>query len=175
MRICRLDDVDRLIRGGLLHFYLILVAAAQRARSIGLSAQPLNRSGDRRLVRRKRGADRRVVVNILGHHGDNLRKIHQRYERWIESRSLRRVSARLAAEIGILQQPVVHIENFLRISAGSGDLRQKGIRIERDWSEQLVQFVGSGKRRVLRADQWHKVLRKQKCEEQNHRSEGAVA
>ena len=125
-----------------------------------MGTQALNRSGDRRLVRRKCGADGSVVVNILRHHGYDLRKIHQRHERWIESRSLRCIGERFTAEIGILQQPVIHIENFLRIGAGRGDLREQGIRIEGDWSEQLVQFVGSGKRRVLRANEWREILRK---------------
>ncbi len=175
LRICRLDDVDRLTRGGLLYFYLILLVGPQRARGIGLCAQALNRSGYGRLVRRKCNADSGVIVNIFRHHGHDLRKIHQRDKRGIEARRLCRIGERGAAEIGILLQPVIHVENFLRIGAGSGDLRQQRIRIEGDGSEQLVQFFGSGRRRVLRADQWHKVLRKQKCEQQNYGGEGALS
>lgn len=175
MRICRLDDVDRLTRGGLLHFYLILVVAAQRARGIGLRSQPLNRSRNRRLVRCKRIADSGVIVNVLRHHGYDLRKIYQRYERWIESGRLCGVGERGAAEIGILLQPVIHIENFLWIGAGRGDLCEKRIGIKGDWREQLVQFVGSGRSRVLRAEQWYKVLRKHKSNQQNYRREGALS
>jgi len=134
LRICRLDDVDRLTCG-LLHFHLILVVAAQCARSIGLSAQTLNRCGNRRLIGRKRVADRGVIVNVLRHHGYDLGKIYQRNERWIKSRRLCCVGERGAAEIGILLQPVIHIEYFLRIGAGSGDLRKQRIRIERDGRE----------------------------------------
>jgi len=174
LRIGWLDYIDRLTRG-LLHFHLILVVAAQRAGSIGLRAQTLNRSRDRRLVRRKCVADGGVVVDVLRHHGDDLGKIYQGYERWIEARRLRRVGERGAAEIGILLQPVIHVENFLRIGAGSGDLREQRIRIERDRSEQLVQFFGrGGRRRVLRTDQWREVLGKQKCDEQNNCGEGAL-
>jgi hypothetical protein len=134
LRICGLDDVDRLTRG-LLHFHLILGVTAQRARGIGLGAQALNRSGNRCLVRQKCVADGGVIIDVLRHHGYDLGKIHQRDERWIKSRLLCCVGKRGAGEIGILQEPVINVENFLRIGAGSGDLRQKGIRIEGDWSE----------------------------------------
>jgi hypothetical protein len=100
-----------------------------------LGSQPLNRSGNRRLVRQKRLADGGVIVDVLRHHGHDLRKIHQRYKRWIECLRLRRVGQRGAGEIGILLQPVIDVEYFLRICAGSRDLRQKRIRIESDWSE----------------------------------------
>ena len=134
MRTSRLDYVDRLTRG-LLHFDLKLGVTAQGARGIGLGAQALNRSGNRRLVRQECVADGGVIVDILRHHGYDLRKIHERDKRWIKSRRLCRVGERGAGEIGILLQPVINIENFLRICAGGGDLREKGIRIESDWSE----------------------------------------
>ncbi len=140
-----------------------------------MRSQALNRSGNRSLVRQKRFADRSVIVNVLRHHGYDLRKIHQRYKCGIEARRLRRVGERAAAEIGILLQPVIHIENFLRICAGRGDLRQKGIRIEGDGSEQLVQFFGSGERSVLRSDQRYKVLRKYECDQHKHSGECALS
>ena len=105
-----------------------------------------------------------------------MRKIHQRDKRWIESRRLCGIGERGSGEIGILLQPVIHVENFLRIGAGSGDLREQRIRIERDRSEQLVQFFGSGgSLRVLRAEQWYKILRKHKSDQQNNRGEGALS
>lgn len=90
-----------------------------------MGSQPLNRSSNRRLVRQKRFADGGVIVDVLRHHGYDLRKIHQRYKCWIEARRLRRVGERGPAEIGILLQPVIDVEHFLRICAGSSDLRQK--------------------------------------------------
>lgn len=50
MRIRRLDHIDRLTRR-LLHFDLLLRIAAQRARSVCLSPQSLNRGCDRFLIR----------------------------------------------------------------------------------------------------------------------------
>jgi hypothetical protein len=88
-----------------------------------LGAQPLNRSGDRPLVRQKRYSDSGVIVDVLRHHRYDLRKIRQRYKRGIESLRLCRVGERVASETGILMQPVIDVENFLRICAGSGDLR----------------------------------------------------
>jgi hypothetical protein len=159
LRISRLDYVDRLTRG-LLHFDLKLGVTAQGARGIGLGAQALNRSRNRRLVRQKCVSDGGVIVDVLGHHGYDLGKIRQRDKCRIESLRLCRVGERGAGEIGILLQPVVNIENFLWICAGRGDLREKGIGIEGDRCEQLVQFFGSGRGRVLRAEQRYEVLRK---------------
>jgi hypothetical protein len=95
-----------------------------------------------------------------------LRKIHKRYERRIESRRLRRIGQRSAAEVGILYQPIINVENFLRVRASSGDLREQGIRIQRHRSQQLIQLVSRGRSSVvLRANQRHKVLRKYQCDE----------
>ena len=160
MRTSRLDYVDRLTRG-LLHFDLKLGVTAQGARGIGLGAQALNRSGNRRLVRQECVADGGVIVDVLRHHSYDLGKIHQRDKRRVEPLRLCRVGERGAGEVGILLQPVVNIENFLWICAGSGDLREKGIRIEGDRCKQLVQFFGSGRRnRVLREQQRQEILRK---------------
>ena len=165
LRICRLDYVHRLSRGGLLHFHLIISVGAQCAGVISLRAQTLNRIGDGSLVGCERVADGAVVVDVLGHHGDDLRKIHQRDKCGIESGSLRRVSERSAGEIAVCLQPIIDVENFLWIGAGGGDLSQQSVGIERDRSQQLVQFVRSGRSLVLRAEQRDKVLRKYERDE----------
>jgi hypothetical protein len=165
LRIGRLDYVNRL-PGGLLHLHLHLLVGAQCARGIRLCAQSLNRIGHRRLVRRKCDADSGVIVDVLRHHRDHLRKIHQRDERRIEPRRLRRIGERSAGEIGILYQPIINVENFLRVRARGRDLRQQRIRIERHRRQQLIQLVSSGRSSVvLRADQRHKVLRKYQRDE----------
>jgi hypothetical protein len=149
-----------------LHFHLGLLIGAQRARSIRLRAQPLDRIRHRRLVRRKCHADRGVVVDVFRHHRHHLRKIHQRDERGIKSRCLRRIGERRAGKVRILYQPIINVENFLRVRARSRDLRQQRIRIQRHRSQQLVQLVSSGRSdRVVRADQRHKVLRKYQRDE----------
>jgi hypothetical protein len=143
-----------------LHFHLGLLIGAQRAWSISLRAQSLNRIGHGRLVRRKCHADGGVIVYVLRHHRDHLRKIHQRDERRIKSRRLRRIGERSAGKVRILYQPIINVENFLRVGASSSDLRQQGIRVQRHRSQQLIQLVSSGRSSVLRANQRDKVLRK---------------
>jgi hypothetical protein len=77
-------------------------------------------------------ADRRVVVHIFRHHLEDLREIGQRDKCRIESLRLRRIGERGASQVGISLQPIVHIQNFLGIRGGRGDLRQQRIRIKSD-------------------------------------------
>jgi hypothetical protein len=88
LRIDRLDYIDRLA-GRLLHYDLLLRSGLQGARSIGLVAQALDRGGDCSLIGRKGRADRGIVVDVLSHHVEHARKIHQRNERRIKSLLLR--------------------------------------------------------------------------------------
>jgi hypothetical protein len=98
---------------------------------------------------------------VLRHHLQHLRKIYQRDKRRIESLFLRRVRQLSSVEIGVLLQPVINIKNFLRIGRGSGDLREQRIRIKRDRSQQLIQFLRCGGR-GLRLEQRPKVLKNQR-------------
>jgi hypothetical protein len=52
---------------------------------------------------------------VLRHHLQHLRKIHQRNERRIESLLLCRVGERRAGQPLIVLQPVIDIQNLLRI------------------------------------------------------------
>jgi len=61
-------------------------------------------------------------VNVLRHHLQHLRKVHQRNERGIESLLLRGVGERRARQIRIGIAPVIHVQNFLRIGRGCHDL-----------------------------------------------------
>lgn len=88
LRARRLDYINCLARR-LLHLYSLLRIASQRPGRIGLSSQPLNRVGHSRLISRERLTDRGVVVDVLRHHRQHLRKIRQRDKRGIESLSLR--------------------------------------------------------------------------------------
>jgi hypothetical protein len=85
-----LNYVNRLTRG-LLHQYLLLCSVAQRARRIRLGTEPLHRGGNRSLVSRKCLPDGGVIIDVLRHHLQHLREIHQREERRIESLLLGRV------------------------------------------------------------------------------------
>jgi hypothetical protein len=73
----------------LLHFYLLLRITAKRTGGISLSSQPLNRVRDRRLIRRKCLPDGGIIVDMLRHHIQHIRKINQCDKCRIESLLLR--------------------------------------------------------------------------------------
>jgi hypothetical protein len=75
----------------------------------------LDRSRDCSLIGRKGGADRGIVVDVLGHHVEHARKIHQRNKRRIKSLLLRCIRQCDIGESRVLRQPVVDIQDFLRI------------------------------------------------------------
>jgi hypothetical protein len=128
---------------------LLLLTAAQSARVVCLGPQTLDRSRDRTLIRRECIADGRVVVDVLRHHIQHLRKIDQRYKCRIKSLLLSRIGQCRARQRRILRQPVVYIQNFLRIRRGCRDLRKQRIGIKRNRRQQLIQFF-RGRNRVLR-------------------------
>jgi hypothetical protein len=132
----------------LLYLHLLLRITAQRAGVVRLSPQALNRSRDGFLIRGKCLSDGGVVVDVLSHHFQHLRKIYQRDECGIESLLLCRISERRARKPGVLRQPVIDIQDFLRIGGGGSDLGEQGIGIKGDWGQQLVQLF-RGKRRCL--------------------------
>ena len=144
-----MNYIDRLTRG-LLHHHLLLRSAAQRTRRVGLSAKPLHGSGNCCLVGRKCLTDGGIVVHVLRHHLQHLRKIHQSDKRRIESLLLRRIGECRSGQSLIVLQPIVDIQNLLRIRRGCRDLGEQGIRIERYRRQQLVQLLRSGWRSLCR-------------------------
>jgi hypothetical protein len=123
LRIRRLNYINCLARS-LLHLHLLFRGAAQSARAISLISQALNRSRDCSLIRRECLTDGCIIVDILRHHLEHLRKIDQRDKCRIESLLLRRIRQCCARQRRILRQPVIHIQNFLRIGRSRGDLRK---------------------------------------------------
>jgi hypothetical protein len=75
-----------------------------------------------------------IIVDVLRHHLQHLRKIYQCDKRGIESLLLRRVRQLSPVQIKVLLQPVINIKNLLRIRRSSSDLRQQRIGIKRDRS-----------------------------------------
>lgn len=95
LRIRRLNHVDGLARR-LLHLNGLLRVAAQRPSGVGLRAKPLNRVGHGALITGEGFADGGIIVNVLRHHLEHLREVHQGNEGGVESLLLRGVGQRRA-------------------------------------------------------------------------------
>jgi hypothetical protein len=135
LRVGRLNHVDRLTRRRLLNLDLLLLGGLQCAGCVRVGAQPLDRGSHFALIGGKCGANRGVIIHVLRHHLQDLREIYQRDKCGIESLFHGGIGERRAAEIGILLQPIMRVENFLRVRGGGGDLREQGIGIERHGSQ----------------------------------------
>ena len=98
-----------------LHLHGLLLIAIERPQGICLLTETLHRIHDRRLIRSERLPDGGKVVDVLRHHVQDLRKINERNESRIKALRLRRIRARLSAQPHVLAQPVVNIEDLLRI------------------------------------------------------------
>jgi hypothetical protein len=142
----------------LLHLNLLLRRAAQRSRRVGLRTQPLNRRRHLRLIRRDSTPERSVVVDILGHHLDHRRKVCKCDKSRIETLFLRSIRQPRSAQALIQSQPVVDIQNLLRIRRSRRNLRQQRVRIERYRRQQLIE---------LRRRRWW--WRRSGCLSQKHR------
>ena len=117
--------------------------ALERAYGVGLLPETLYGIHDSGLICSERLANRSKVVDILGHHVEDLRKVYERNKSRIEALLLRRIGACLSAQIRILTKPVVYIEDLLRIGRRGADLRQQGVWVKSDRSEQLIELIGS--------------------------------
>jgi len=139
LRIRGLDDIDRL-RTWLYDDCLLLIRA-QCARGVGLRPQSLNGIGDCSLISGERLTDGGVVVDILRHHLDHLRKIHQCDKCGIEPLLLGGIGKRRSLESWIRKEPIVDVQDLLRGRGCRHDLREQGIGIERDGGKQLIQLL----------------------------------
>jgi len=116
----------------LLYDHCLLLIRAQCAGGVGLRPQPLNGIGDCSLIDGERLTDGGVVVDILRHHVQHLRKIHQCDECWVESLLLGGIGERRSLESRICIDPIVDVQDLLWGRRCRHDLREQGIRIERD-------------------------------------------
>jgi hypothetical protein len=169
LRIRRLNHINGL-PCRLLHFNGLLRVGTERSRGIGLRTQPLNRVGHRALIRRKCLSNGGIIVDVLRHHLQNLRKIYQRNKGGIESLLLRGIGERGSCQSLVCCQPVVDIQNFLRIRRCRHDLRQQRIGIERNRREQLIELL-RGERGVLSLKHRLKLLQESKHGQQQNRRE----
>jgi hypothetical protein len=129
-------DVLALLLHGLdLH----LVGRLQVARVDRLVAQALDGIEHARLVGDERLAELGGPAELHAHHVHRLRELHQCTDRRSEARRSRGSVQRLALEFGVLQQPVAGIEHLLRVRRCDQQLRQHGIRVQRDRREELLE------------------------------------
>jgi hypothetical protein len=124
LRIGRLNNIHRLA-GDLLHLDLLLFIAAQRARGIRLRAQTLDRSSDLSLIGCHGLPNCRVVVNVLRHHLKHAREGQQSKKGRIESITLCRIGLRSARKVRIFCQPVINVEDLLRVGRGRRNLSKQ--------------------------------------------------
>jgi hypothetical protein len=157
-----LNYIDGLARI-LLHLDHLLRRATQRAGCVGLSPQPLNRCWYLVLIRRHRRPDGGVVVNILRHHLQNIGEADKGNKCRVEALLLGSGGQLREAEVMVLRQPVVHIQNLLRIRGRGSDLGEKGIGVESDGSQQLIQLLRRRRRRSLRLKIGSKTLKEEKA------------
>jgi hypothetical protein len=158
----------------LLHFHLLLGITLQRPGRVSLGTQSLNRCCDCCLIRRKRLPDGGVIVDVLRHHVQHLRKICQRDKCRIEPLFLRCIGKLRAAKPGVLLQPVIRVQNFLGVGRSGCNLRQQGIRVKCDRSQQLIQLLRRGDRRLGR-QQGSKILGNYQGDQQNNRRKTSLS
>jgi hypothetical protein len=96
LRIGRLDD-DNVRVALILHTHGLVLIALEGAHGISLLPETLYGIHNHPLIRSKRLPDHGEVVDVVGHHVEDLRKIYKRDERRIEALLLRRIGARLSA------------------------------------------------------------------------------
>ena len=125
LRVGGLNYVDRLTRRCLLNVHLLLLGGLQSAGGVRIGAQPLDRGSHFALIGGKCGSDGGVIVDVLRHHLQDLREIYERDKCGIESLLHCGIGERRAAEIGILLEPIMRVENFLRVRGGGSDLREQ--------------------------------------------------
>jgi hypothetical protein len=120
------------------------------------------------LIRSNRGPDSGIIVNILRHHRDHIRKPGQGNECRIETLLLGSSGQLSERLVTVLGQPIIEIQNLLGIGRSGSDLGQKGIRVEGDRSQQLIQLLRRGRWRCLRLKIRSKTLKEDKANQQKN-------
>jgi hypothetical protein len=108
-----------------LHNNRLLRVRAQSSRGISLGAKALDGIGNRGLICRHGLANRCIVVDIVRHHLQDVRKMHQSNESRIKSLLLRGIAERIAGKPRIVGEPIIDVENFLRVRGGGCNLREQ--------------------------------------------------
>ena len=127
-----------------------LLRGLEIARAVGASAQLLDGGGDVVGLRQVGVAQRLRPVELVAHHGQDLRHGSERLDAWIPGLLLHRAFERLAFHVRIVLGPARRLHHFERICGGGQDLTEKRIGIERDRRDQLGHLLGAERRRRRR-------------------------
>jgi hypothetical protein len=96
------------------------------------------------LIRLERRSQCSVVIDMCRHGIENRWEGDERDESRIESLLLSRIGQRLPCQAAVLLQPVVGIDDLLRISGSGTYLGEQRVGIECDRCEQLIQLLTGG-------------------------------
>jgi hypothetical protein len=105
---------------------------------------------------------------MLRHHLHHIGKADQGNKCRVESLLLGSSGQLRKGHAAVLRQPVVHVQNLLRISGGGSDLGEKRVGVESDGSQQLIQLLRRGRRRSLRLKIGSKTLKEEKANQQKN-------
>jgi hypothetical protein len=121
-----LRDIDNLWIGRLDDHHLsavlvldgdrLVIIAVERPCGVGLLAQCLDGGRHRSLICLECSSDRSVIVDVLRHGVEHCGESNESNDGGVKAFALRRVDQRLALQIVVFVQPVVGIDNLLRIA-----------------------------------------------------------
>jgi hypothetical protein len=101
-------------------------------RRVGFGSQALDSIKHLFLICQKRIADSLRPVELFAHHGEHLRKIHQRFYARVPVLFLKSGSERVTLKTGVLSCPAFGQRDFQGIGRSHQDLRYQRVRVQRD-------------------------------------------
>ena len=117
-----------------------LLARAEVAGRLGAPAQTLHRVHDVGLLREESLAQPLRPVELLVHHGEDLRERRQRLDAGVPVHALDRPYRVLTLQAGVGARPAGRLHHLQRVGGRHQDLRQQRIGIERYRRQHLVEL-----------------------------------
>src|SRR6267378_8560783 len=136
--VCRLDHDRLALRGDVFLRRTPEVSSLLRPLAHGLDGVE-----HRLLLVHVRVAQRRRPGEVLVHACQDGGKLRDRLDARIPGLLIDRLGELLPLQIGVLLHPTVSFHDFGRVGGGGKDLRNQGVRIQRDGRHQLLQLLGS--------------------------------
>src|SRR5882724_3284583 len=136
--VCRLDHDRLALRGDVFLGRTLEVSSLLRS-----LAHDLDGVEHRLLLVHVCVAQRRRPGEVLVHACQHGGKLRDRLDARIPGLLIDRLGELLPLQIGVLLHPTVSFHDFGRVGGGGKDLRNQGVRIQRDGRHQLLQLLGS--------------------------------